>query len=62
MEDFVHSFETVAIAQEAAVSLKTLKRAGFNLTKFVSNEQTAIDNVNDGDENSKVCHRILGVQ
>ena len=37
-------------------------RAGFNLTKFVSNEQTAIDKVNDGDENSKDCHRVLGVQ
>ena len=35
MDDFVHSFETVEIAQEAAVSLKkTLIRAGFNLTKL----------------------------
>ena len=63
MDDFVHSFETVEIAQEAAVSLKkTLMRAGLNLTKFVSNEQTAIDNANDGDENSKDCHRVLDVQ
>ena len=63
MDDFVHSFETVEIAQEAAVLLKkTLMRASFNLTKFVSNEQTAIENVNDGDENSKDCHRVLGVQ
>ena len=63
MDVFVHSFQTVEIAQEAAGSLKTtLMTAGFKLTKFVSNEQTAIDNVNDGDENSKDCHRVLGVQ
>ena len=63
MDDFVQSFETVEIAQKAAVSLKkTLMRAGFNSTKFVSNEQKAIDNVNDGDENSKDCHCVLGVQ
>ena len=37
-------------------------RAGFNLTKFVSNEQTAIDIVSDGEENSEDCHRVLGVQ
>ena len=63
MDDFVHSFEPVEIAQEAAVSLKkTLMRAGLNLTKFVSNEQTVIDNVNDGDENSKEHHRAPDVQ
>ena len=63
MDNFVHSFETVEIAQEAAVSLKnTLMRAGFNLTKIVSNEQTAIDNVSDAEENSEDCHRVLGVQ
>ena len=63
MDNFVHSLKTAEIAQEAAVSLKkTLMRADFNLTKFVSNEQTAIYNVNDGDENSEDCHRVLGVQ
>ena len=63
MDDFVHSFETEEIAQEAAVLLKkTLMRAGFNLTKFVSNEQTAIDNVSDGEEKREDCHRVLGVQ
>ena len=63
MDGFVHSFETVEIAQEAVVSLKkTLMRAGFNLTKFVSNVQTAIDNVSDGEESSEDCHRVLGVQ
>ena len=56
MDDFVHSFETVEIAQEAAVSLKkTLMRAGFNLTKFVFNQQTAIDNVSDGDDIVYCC-------
>ena len=54
MHDFVISFETVEIAQEAAVIMKTtLMRAGFNLTKLVSNEQAAIDNVNDSDENNE---------
>ena len=63
MDDFVQSFETVENAQEAAVSLKkTLTRAGFNFTKFVSNETTAIDNVNDSDENIEDCHCVLGVQ
>ena len=63
MDGFVHSFQTVEIAQEAAGSLKTtLMRAGFNLTNLVFNEQTAMDNVNGGDENSKDCHRVLGVQ
>ena len=54
LHDFVISFETVEIAQEAAVLMKTtIMRAGFNLTKLVSNEQAALENVNDSDENNE---------
>ena len=63
MDDFVHSFKLVENAKEAPVSLKkTLTRAGFKFTKFVSNETTAIYNVNDSEENIEDCHRVLGVQ
>ena len=63
MVDFTQSFETVEIEQKAASSLKiTVIRAGFNLKKFISNEQAAIDNVNDSDEISEDYDRVLDVQ
>ena len=48
MDDFVHSFETIQKAKENAVLLKkTPSKGGFNLTKFVSNEQSAIQDFDD---------------
>ena len=63
MDDFVHSFETIQKAEEnAALLKKTLSKGGFNLAKFVSNEQSAIQDFDDSKENDEVCHRVLGVQ
>ena len=62
MDDFVHSFETIRKAKDnTALLKKTLSKGGFNLTKFVSNERSAIQDFDDSDENDKNCHRVLGV-
>ena len=62
LDDFVHSFETIPKANEnTALLRKTLSKGGFNLTKFVSNEQSAIKKYNDSKENDEDCHRVLEV-
>ena len=62
MDDFVHSFETFQKAKDnTALLKKTLSKGGFNLTKFVSNERSAIKDFDDSNENDKNCHRVLGV-
>ena len=48
MDDFVHLFETIQKATENTDLLKkTLSKGGFNLKKFVSNEQSAIKDFDD---------------
>ena len=72
MDDFVHSFETIHKAKESAALLKkTLSKGGFNLTKFVSNEQSAIQDFYDSKKKrrrlssctrsslEKVCWQII---
>ena len=62
MDDFVHSFETIQKAKEnTALLKKTLSKGGFSLTKFVSNERSAIQDFDDSKENDENCHRVLGV-
>ena len=54
MDDFVNSFKTIQKAKEnTALLKKTLSRGGFNLTKFVSNEQSAIQGFDNSKENKK---------
>ena len=55
MDNFVHSFETIQKAKENATLLKkTLSKGGFNLTKFVSNEQSAIQDFDDSKKTTKI--------
>ena len=62
MDDFVHSFETIQKAKDnTALLKKTLSKGGCNLTKSVSNERSAIQDLNDRKENNEKCHRVLGV-
>ena len=62
MDDFVHLLETIQKAKENTALLeKTLSKGGFNLTKLVSNEQSAIQDFYHSKENNEDCHRVLGV-
>ena len=62
MDDFVHSFETIQKAKDNTALLKiTLSKGGFNLTKFVSNERSAIQDLDESKENNENFHRVLGV-
>ena len=62
MDNFVHSFETIQKAKDNTALLKiTLSKSGFNLTKFVSNERSAIQDLDDSKENNENFHRVLGV-
>ena len=62
MDDFVHSFKTIQKAKDnTALLKKTLSKGGLNLTKFVSNERSAIQDFDDSNQNDKNCHRVLGV-
>ena len=62
MEDFVHSFDTIQKAKDNTALLnKTLLKGGFNLTKFVSNERSAVQDFDDSNKNDENCHRVLGV-
>ena len=60
----MHSFETIPKAKENTANKtlnKTLSKGGFNLTKFVSNEQSTIKKFSDSKENDEDYHRVLGV-
>ncbi|XP_075255279.1 uncharacterized protein LOC142348000 [Convolutriloba macropyga] len=62
MDDFVYSFETIQKAKDnTALLKKTLSKGGFNLTKFVSSQRSAIQEFDDSNENDENCHRVLGV-
>ena len=62
MDDFVHSFERIQKAKDKTALLKkTFSKGGFNLTNFVSNERSAIQDLDDSKENDENCHRVLGV-
>ena len=63
MDNFVHSFETIQKAKQKNTALlkKTLSKGGFILTKYFSNEQSAIQDFEDSKENDEDCYRVLGV-
>ena len=62
MNDFVHSFVTIQKAKDnTALLKKTLSKGGFNFSKFISNERSAIQDFDDSKENDGNCHRVLGV-
>ena len=63
MDDFVHSFESIEIAQASSLKLKTvLNKGGFNLTKFVSNKPEALVRLPETDAvGINSTQRILGV-
>ena len=62
VDNFVHSFGTIQKAKESTALLwNTSTKGGFNLTKFVSNEQSTIQDFDESKENKEGCHRVLGV-
>ena len=62
MNNFVHSFETIQKAKDnTALLKKTLSKGGFNFSKFISNERSAIQDFDDSKENDENCHRVLAV-
>ena len=65
MDDFVHSFETIQKAKDnTALLKKTLSKGGFNLTKFVSNERSAIQDLTTAMKTTKIvieCLEFAGI-
>ena len=63
MDNFVHSFESIEIAQATSLKVKTvLNKSGFNLTKFVSNKSEAFVRLPETDVvRINSMQRILGV-
>ena len=62
MDDFIKSFPTITDARQLTSDLRTvLARGGFRLTKFASNNSSAIDHLPETEKESPVeTKRVLG--
>ena len=62
MDDFIKSFRTVADARQLTTDLRTvLARGGFRLTKFASNNSSALDHLPETEKETPVeTKRVLG--